>query len=149
MGEANFRYYEPKCSHGSSLSTSMHALVAARLGDTEMALRYLHKTVALDLDPDPNSAGGVRMAGLGGMWQTVILGFGGVELKGHQLTVNPKLPPRWRSLSFRLCWRGRVLAIRIDDGHIQAALTKGEEMEIQIAGAIHKLTAGSTLQVPI
>jgi len=147
MAEANFRYYEPKCSHGSSLSTSMHALVAARLGDTEMALRYLHKTAALDLDPDPNSAGGVRMAGLGGMWQTVILGFGGVDLMGDKLSINPKLPPQWRSLSFRVCWKGRVVAIRIDEGNVQAALAKGEEMEIQIAGAIHKLTAGSTLQV--
>ncbi len=147
--EVNFRYYEQKCSHGSSLSTSMHALVAARLGDTEMALRYLHKTAALDLDPDPNSAGGVRMAGLGGMWQTVILGFGGVDLMGDKLSINPKLPPQWRSLSFRVCWKGRVVAIQIDDGHVQAALPKGEEMEIQIAGAVHKLTALSTLQVSI
>jgi trehalose/maltose hydrolase-like predicted phosphorylase len=149
MAEANFHYYEPKCSHGSSLSTSMHALVAARLGDTEMALRYLHKTAALDLDPDPNSAGGVRMAGLGGLWQTVILGFGGVDLMGDKLSINPKLPPQWRSLSFRVCWEGRVVAIRIDDRHVEAALAKGEEMEIQIAGTIHKLTARSTLQVSI
>jgi len=93
LAERNFRYYEPKCAHGSSLSTSMHGLVAARLGDAEMALRYLHKTAALDLDPDPNSAGGVRIAGLGGMWQTVMLGFGGVDLMGDTLEINPKIPP--------------------------------------------------------
>ena len=29
----NFRYYEPRCAHGSSLSAAMHAMVAARLGD--------------------------------------------------------------------------------------------------------------------
>ena len=34
----NFRYYEPRCSHGSSLSRAMHGLVAARLGYSEMAL---------------------------------------------------------------------------------------------------------------
>src|SRR6185312_6213653 len=38
-GVDNFRYYEPRCSHGSSLSRAMHGLVAARLGYTEMALR--------------------------------------------------------------------------------------------------------------
>ena len=31
-GATNFRYYEPRCGHGSSLSRAMHALVAARLG---------------------------------------------------------------------------------------------------------------------
>src|SRR5262249_45291864 len=33
MAETNFRHYEPRCAHGSSLSAGMHALVAARLGD--------------------------------------------------------------------------------------------------------------------
>ena len=33
MARANFRHYEPRCAHGSSLSAGMHALVAARLGD--------------------------------------------------------------------------------------------------------------------
>ena len=149
MAAANFRYYEPKCAHGSSLSTSMHALVAARLGDTEMALRYLRKTAALDLDPDPNSAGGVRMAGLGGTWQTIILGFGGVEPTGDTLGIAPKLPPQWRSLSFRVCWKGRVVAIRIDDRNVEATLVKGNEMDLRIAGITHKLMARTTLQVSL
>src|SRR5690606_4154064 len=37
---ANFHYYAPRCAHGSSLSPSIHALVAARLGEVEPALRY-------------------------------------------------------------------------------------------------------------
>jgi hypothetical protein len=65
MAEKNFCYYEPRCAHGSSLGTGMHALVAARLGDAAMALHYLRATAASDLDFDPNSAGGVRIAGLG------------------------------------------------------------------------------------
>jgi trehalose/maltose hydrolase-like predicted phosphorylase len=65
MAETNFRHYEPRCAHGSSLSAGMHALVAARLGDADMALRYLRETAATDLDLDPSSAGGVRIAGSG------------------------------------------------------------------------------------
>jgi trehalose/maltose hydrolase-like predicted phosphorylase len=149
MAEKNFRYYEPKCAHGSSLSTAMHALVAARLGDAELALRYLHKTAALFLDPDPNSAGGIRMAGLGGMWQTVMLGFAGVDLMGDTLGIDPKLPPQWRSLSCRVCWRGRTVAIRIAGGIVQTTLAQGEPMEIRIAGATYKLMAGSPTQVDL
>ena len=63
--KANFRHYEPRCAHGSSLSAGIHALVAARLGETETALRFLRHAAAADLELDPNSAGGIRIAGLG------------------------------------------------------------------------------------
>jgi trehalose/maltose hydrolase-like predicted phosphorylase len=95
MAETNFRYYEPRCARGSSLSAGMHALVAARLGDAEMALNYLREAAATDLDLDPNSAGGVRIAGLGGLWQTVTLGFAGLDLMGDTLGIDPRLPPEW------------------------------------------------------
>jgi trehalose/maltose hydrolase-like predicted phosphorylase len=143
MAEANFRHYEPRCAHGSSLSTGMHALVAARLGDSAMALRYLRETAATNLDLDPNSAGGVRIAGLGALWQAVILGFAGLDLSGDMLALDPKLPPEWRSLSFQVNWRGRSVAITITGNTVQATLVQGDVMEIRIAGASQKLVAGS------
>jgi trehalose/maltose hydrolase-like predicted phosphorylase len=147
MAETNFRHYEPLCAHGSSLSAGMHALVAARLGDAEMAVAYLRETAATDLDLDPNSAGGVRIAGLGALWQAVILGFCGLDLTGDTLRIDPKLPPQWRSLSFRVCWRGRSVVIRIAGRTVQATLAEGEAMEIRIAAAKRKLTPGATLKV--
>jgi trehalose/maltose hydrolase-like predicted phosphorylase len=147
--ETNFRYYEPRCAHGNSLSTGMHALVAARLGDAEMALRYLRATAATDLDLDPNSAGGIRIAGLGALWQAVILGFAGLDLKGDTLGIDPRLPPQWRSLSFRARWRGRSVAIRIAGSTVQATLIEGEGMEMRIGAATRKLTAGAALQVSV
>jgi trehalose/maltose hydrolase-like predicted phosphorylase len=147
MAEKNFRHYEQLCAHGSSLSAGMHALVAARLGDTEMALRYLREAAATDLDLDPNSAGGVRIAGLGAMWQAVIRGFAGLDLAGETLGIAPGLPPQWRSLSFRVCWRGRCVAIRVAGRSVQATLTNGEAMEIRIGTAVQKLTPGPMLEV--
>ena len=144
----NFRYYEPRCAHGSSLSAGMHALVAARLGDADMALRYLRETADTDLDLDPNSAGGVRIAGLGALWQADMLGFVGLDLRGDTLGIDPRLPPQWRSLSFRVCWRGRSVAIRIAGRTVQATLV-GEAMEMRIGPATQKLTAGTTLQLSV
>jgi trehalose/maltose hydrolase-like predicted phosphorylase len=149
MAEKNFRHYEPRCAQGSSLSAGMHALVAARLGDGEMALRYLHETAALDLDPDPNTAGGVRIAGLGGLWQAVILGFAGLDLAGDEPRIEPRLPTRLRSLAFRFCWRGRSVAIRIADGGVQATLVKGEAMEIRIGNKLQNLTMRAPLEVAL
>jgi trehalose/maltose hydrolase-like predicted phosphorylase len=149
LAETNFRFYEPRCAHGSSLSAAMHALVAARLGDSELAMRYFRETASLDLDPDPNSAGGVRMAALGGMWQAALLGFAGLDLRSETLGLDPKLPPKWRRLSFQVCFRGRVVAIRISVGTVHATLEKGDDMDLRISGAVHRLTAGTPLQAPI
>ena len=148
MAHTNFRHYEPRCAHGSSLSAGMHALVAARLGDAEMALHYLREVAEADLDLDPNSAGGVRMAGLGALWQAVVLGFAGLDLRGDTLGIDPRLPPEWRSLSFRVCWRGRSVAIRVANRAVQAKLA-GDSMEIRIGAATRKLTAGATLHASV
>ncbi|MBV9376773.1 MAG: glycoside hydrolase family 65 protein [Alphaproteobacteria bacterium] len=147
--KANFRYYEPRCAHGSSLSAGIHALVAARLGETEIALRYLRHAAAADLELDLNSAGGIRIAGLGGVWQAIVLGFAGLDLTGDILGLDPKLPPQWRSLSFRARWKDRSVAIRIAGRTVEARLVNGQPMEMRIAGATRKLTAGATLQVSI
>src|SRR5690606_8684896 len=73
---ANFRYYEPRCAHGSSLSPSIHALVAARLGEVEIARRYFRQSAEIDLANNMgNAAGGVHGAALGGLWQATVFGF--------------------------------------------------------------------------
>jgi len=147
--KANFRYYEPRCAHGSSLSAGIHALVAARLGETETALRFLRQAAAADLELDPNSAGGIRIAGLGGLWQAIVLGFAGLDLQGDTLGIDPRLPPQWRSLSFRVCRKGRSVAIRLADKTVQATLMGGEGMEMRIAATKGRLAAGATLEVSI
>src|SRR5262249_24325259 len=124
----------------------MHALVAARLGGAEMALRYRRRTAATTRDFAPNSAGGVRLAGRGALWQAAILGFAGLDLRGDPLGIDPRLPPQWRSLSFRVCWRGRSVAIGIAGRAVEATLVGGEGMEIRIAAVTHRLGAGGTGQ---
>jgi trehalose/maltose hydrolase-like predicted phosphorylase len=146
---ANFRYYEPRCAHGSSLSRAMHALVAARLGDTELALRYFQETAATDLsDNGGASAGGVRIAALGGLWLAALFGFAGLSLLADALTLDPRLPPSWRSFGFRVHWRGRVVKIHIDQGsHLLAAtLEAGDPMTLVVSGGPHALRPGDTLR---
>ena len=46
---ANYEYYEPRTEHGSSLSPSVHALVASRAGHPEEAYRYFLESASIDL----------------------------------------------------------------------------------------------------
>jgi hypothetical protein len=48
-----------------------------------------------------------------------------------------------------VCWRNRSVGIRIAGDTVQATLAEGEEMEMRIAAAKHKLTPGATLQVSV
>ena len=147
MAEANFRHYEPRCAHGSSLSAGMHALVAARLGDAELALRHLRQAAGADLEFNPNSAGGIRIAGLGGVWQAVVLGFAGLDLLHDAISLDPRLPPHWRSMSFGVRWRGRSVQVHLAGRTARVAISEGEPVRIRIAGGIHSLDGGASLEV--
>jgi trehalose/maltose hydrolase-like predicted phosphorylase len=149
MAEANFRHYEPRTAHGSSLSAGMHALVAARLGDADMALRFLHQAAAADLEFDPNSAGGIRIAGLGGVWQAVVLGFAGLDLSGDVISLTPRLPSQWRSMSVNVRWRGHKIEVRIAGATVRAEISDGAPVDICIVGKTHRLQAGNALEVRV
>ena len=113
----NFEYYEPRCGHGSSLSPAIHALVAARLGNTALAERYFRQAAEIDLvDNMGNSAGGVHAAALGGLWQAAVLGFAGLRFCGERPEHRANLLPRWRSLSMRFHWRGRWHEFTLPEG---------------------------------
>jgi beta-phosphoglucomutase family hydrolase len=111
--EANFRYYEPRCAQGSSLSPCIHALIAARLGHTALADKYFRQASEIDLsDNMGNAAGGVHAAALGGLWQAAVFGFAGLTLGEDGPRLDPKLPPGWGGLSFRIRWRGQDYTLK-------------------------------------
>ncbi len=108
MREVNFRFYDARTDHGSSLSPPIHAAVAARLGDAALAERYFQQTAAIDLENDMgNAAGGVHAGALGGLWQAAVLGFAGLEIGAQGPVLRPNLPASWRRLAFSVQWRGR------------------------------------------
>jgi trehalose/maltose hydrolase-like predicted phosphorylase len=135
--QRNFSYYERRCGHGSTLSSALHALVAARLGEVHMAERYLYQTADIDLDSlTVSSAGGVHIAALGGLWMATVFGFAGFRTLGEELVFDPVLPEKWRSVAFRLQWRGRLINVRIDQrrGILTTTLERGEPVALRVNG---------------
>jgi trehalose/maltose hydrolase-like predicted phosphorylase len=148
---ANFRYYEPRCSHGSSLSGAMHGLVAARLGYSDLALRYFQHAAAIDLaDTHTAIAGGLHMAALGGTWLATVFGFAGLSLQREGIALNPKLPASWRSLGFGIEWRGRRLKIRIDGAEqlLHVRLKAGDPMMFSVNGRQHEVRSDQAVVCP-
>lgn len=121
--EANYRYYERRTGHGSSLSPAIHALVAARIGELAAAERYFHQAAEIDLNEDAGAAAqGVHMAALGGLWSAVALGFAGILPRRGALHLQPNVPAGWRSLALTFRWRGRRLRYRIQQAPLRVML---------------------------
>jgi kojibiose phosphorylase len=138
----NHRYYEPRTSHGSSLSPAIHAVIAARTGALDEALAYFRMAAAIDLgDEMGNAAQGVHMAALGGLWQAATTGFGGTRVEGDALRVDPHLPPSWRRLAFPVLFRGARVAVDVSGETL--TITLGASAQIAVgARTSTRLRAG-------
>lgn len=147
---ANFGYYEPRCSHGSSLSAALHGVAAARLGQADLAMRFFRQTSATDL-ADTHAAidGGVHIAALGGLWMMAVLGFAGMAVRETGLTFNPQMPGSWQSLAFNVQWKGRHLSVSIDSTTrtLAATMTIGDPMTITLDDDQHLLSTKAPLAI--
>jgi len=133
--EANFRYYELRTAHGSSLSPSIHALVAARLGDMTLARQYLKQAAEIDLgNAMGNAAGGVHAAALGALWQAIVFGTGGFSGTPDALTFLPRLLPGWRRVSFPLRWRDHRVQVTVEQEMFQVSVAGADSLTVRITG---------------
>lgn len=113
--EAAWDYYEPKTLHDSTLSFGIHALVAARLGYEEKAVRYFEKSLFLDLKNVMNNTAkeGIHTASLGATWQAMVLGFGGLSIQNGILEVENRLPQGIDQMRYRVYYHGNPYQITI------------------------------------
>lgn len=131
----NYAYYEKRTLHGSSLSPSIYSVMGLKVGDDSKAYRYLRRAATLDLlDLQGNTREGIHAANTGGVWQTVIFGFAGVDIdeKGL-LSIDPKMPKEWKQLEFRLHYLKSWIEICIKaDGDVQVKLLDGDPVELVV-----------------
>ena len=107
--QKNWDYYAPRTdiTYGSSLTPAIHAILAAKLGAAADAYQQFMQAARVDLDDNRgNTADGIHAASAGGIWQAVVFGFGGIQLKENGPVATPHLPATWTRLKFKLHWRG-------------------------------------------
>ena len=113
---ANWDYYERFIQHGSSLSPSIHALVAARVGLPQRALHYYRLAANFEFNnTNHDTQHGIHIGNCGGIWQALVFGFAGLRIEGTGLTVAPVLPSEWQALRFRVLFRG--VRLHFEVGH--------------------------------
>jgi len=112
-------YYEPRTAHGSSLSPGVHAALLARAGRLDDAVAALAMTARLDLDESLVSAAhGMHSATMGGLWQALVVGFGGIRPSGDALLIDPRMPGAWGEVRIPVRFRGGRVRVRVEEDRL-------------------------------
>jgi alpha,alpha-trehalose phosphorylase len=146
----NFDYYEQLTVRDSSLSACTQAVMAAEVGQVELAFDYLGEAALMDLrDLEHNTRDGVHIASLAGAWIALVGGFGGLRHQDGTVAFAPRLPQALSRLSFTILIRGRRL--RVEATHTAATyyLADGKPLEILHYGEKVQLSPGHPKVRPI
>ena len=137
----NFHYYDPLTTGDSSLAACVQSIVAAEIGETELAYRYFMKTARMDLDDvNGNVKDGIHAAAMAGTWLSMVYGFAGMRDFDGRLSFQPYLPTEWERLSFRILWHGTPLQVSVGPETTTYSLPRGGEVRFAHADEEHTLT---------
>ena len=111
----NFDYYEPRTSHGSTLSALVHGRLAWRLGREEHALRLFRRTLEADFSDIQRgtTAEGIHTGAMAGAVLWVLEDFVGLDLRGDEPVVRPAVPTGLHRISCRFQHRGRYYRLAV------------------------------------
>jgi maltose phosphorylase len=131
----NYEYYEARTSHESSLSPSLHAILAAELGKTQEAYDFLAYAARLDLDNyNRNTEQGIHSSSAAGVWAGMVSGFGGMRTDAPELIFDPSIPERWKAFRFKVYYRGSLIAVDVDASRARFRVLEGKDAKLRIYG---------------
>lgn len=137
---ANYEYYSPKTAHESSLSPSIHSILAVELGKHEEALELFRFATRLDLDNyNRNTDEGLHITSIGAAWMNIIYGFAGMRSDSQRLSFRPTIPHKWNEYSFQIEYGNSQIKVTIDRYTASFILLKGSSLELIINDEEHLL----------
>ncbi len=143
----NFDFYEPMTVHESSLSPSIHAILAAELGKEAKAVEMYGRTARLDLDNYNNDTeDGLHITSMTGSWLAIVQGFAQMKTWDGKLSFAPFLPSDWTGYTFHINYRGRLLKIEVTE-NVTVSLLSGEALNLEVYGQSVELTSSYTVKV--
>jgi hypothetical glycosyl hydrolase len=145
--KANYNYYESRTTHDSSLSLSIHAVLASDLGNMDMAYSMFEKAARIDLGPNMLSSDkGIHAASLGGLWQIIVCGFGGVRMTKGKLRITPALPTQINSISYPIVWNSNPLKVTVTRSSISIVNNGAEPVTLTIADTEYRVEKELTVK---
>lgn len=146
----NFSYYEGLTVRDSSLSACVQSVIAAEVGQLELAEDYLGEAALMDLrDLEHNTKSGLHLASLAGVWTALVAGFGGMRQTATELRFAPRLPPGCTRLAFGVVLLGRTLRVEVTTESATYSVTAGEALPLVHHGRSVTVSAGEPVTCAI
>ncbi len=137
--KANYDFYEARCFHESSLSPSIHSIMANEIGNFEQAYEYAKYASRIDLDDyNRNTHQGLHITSAAAAWMNIVYGFGGMRSDDEILSFKPSLPKQWKGYSFKILYREKILTVAIKDSKATFTLD-GEAEPIRIFDKVYNV----------
>ena len=134
--KVNYEFYEPRTTHESSLSPSVHSILACELGKVDDAMRFFEYATRLDLDNyNRNTHEGLHTTSLAAAWMNIVYGFAGMRSDGKMISFAPTLPAGWDDYHFKINMCGSRLRVSIDRGGTTLLVEEGAPIELMVYGA--------------
>jgi len=142
---ASYEYYNPFTIHDSSNSICHNAIVAACMERPDLAYENWLKSIDIDFGLRARASEGIHFANVGGMWQEIVLGFGGMvnALGADTLTFNPCVPNEIKEISFQVIWKGQRVGVTVAKDSIKIKNMSDKELTLKIHGKPAKSEAGA------
>jgi maltose phosphorylase len=139
---ANYEFYEARTIHESSLSPSLHSILALEVGKLEDAYTFFSYGARMDLDNyNRNTEQGLHVTSAAGVWASMVFGYGGMRTDGDILVLAPTLPAQWRSYRFRVIYRGALLELRVDADKVHLQLVAdAAPVTVRVYGRDYEIT---------
>ena len=133
---ADFDYYDPLTTGDSTLSAASQSIVAAEVGRDDLAMRYFRESLFTDVSNlHANTADGIHLAACGGVWSSLVCGFGGLrDTGGTSLSIDPHLPEDWDSLSYQLTVGDTRFRVSITRQGVDLERLSGPEIVVKVQG---------------
>jgi alpha,alpha-trehalose phosphorylase len=149
---ADFQYYDPITTGDSTLSGVVQSIIAAEVGYRDLALRYFHSSLFVDLaDLHGNATDGVHVASTGGVWNALVYGFGGMRDYDGVVTFDPRLPASWSALHFHLTLHGTRIKVDLTAEEMTFTVLEAGRtpVEVSVQGRRVRLAEGPPLVVQL
>jgi len=139
--KANYEYYEPRCIHESSLSPSVHSILAMQLKKHKEAYDFFGFATRMDLDNyNRNTHEGLHTTSIAAAWMNILYGFGGMRSDKEVLSFKPSIPKEWNGYSFRLYYENDVIIVEINKERASFYTLKGVNINVEIYGELVTLS---------
>ncbi|MFZ4517903.1 MAG: glycoside hydrolase family 65 protein [Microthrixaceae bacterium] len=146
-------YYEPRTSHGSTLSRVVHAWIHAREQRERSWAEFLS---ALHSDVDDVQGGttreGIHVGAMAGTIDLVQRCYTGLELRHDELRLDPVIPAELGSLGLNLRYRQHNLHLDIDDMAVRMKVGRSSTdgtLAVRVRGELYEVKQGEVVEFPL